>query len=108
MRNVRLWGMTSLAFIAVKPSKPLTMQHSLYCSLSRHQEERRYRVEERGKNCGERRNGGLAHGYTSDDTLPTVLEAVNNFVCEELRRMFCIKETKRQCVVQWQQAQLAK
>lgn len=44
-----------------------------------------------------------------DDTLPTVLGPVNKkCVCEMLWRMFCIKETKCQCVVQWQQAQLAK
>lgn len=44
----------------------------------------------------------------SDDTLPTVLGTVNKCVCEMLWRMFCTKETKCQCVVQWQQAQLAK
>lgn len=54
------------------------------------------------------RNGGLAQSNTSDDTLPTVLDGVNNCVCEDLWRMFCIKETKRQCVVQWQEAQPAK
>lgn len=43
-----------------------------------------------------------------DDTLPTVLGTVNKCVCKMLWRMFCIKETKRQCVVQWQEAQLAK
>lgn len=43
-----------------------------------------------------------------DDTLPTVLGTVNKCVCEMLWRMFCIKETKCQCVVQLQQAQLAK
>ena len=51
----------------------------------------------------EGRNGGLAHTQTSDDTLPTVLDVVNIrvcvCVCEELWRMFCIKETKCQCVV---------
>lgn len=44
----------------------------------------------------------------SDDTLPTVLGTVNKCVCEMLWRMFCTKETKCQCVVQWQPAQLAK
>lgn len=42
------------------------------------------------------------------DTLPTVLGTVNKCVCEMLWRVFCIKETKCQCVVQWQLAQLAK
>lgn len=42
---------------------------------------------------------------TSDDT-QRWMESIT--VCEDLRRMFCIKETKRQCVVQWQEAQLAK
>lgn len=61
----------------------------------------------RGKNCRARRNCGLAASYTSGDTLPTVLDTVNKCVCEMLWRMFCIKETKYQCEVQWQQAQLA-
>lgn len=38
--------------------------------------------------------------------LQSYAQSIN--VCEMLWRMFCIKEAKCQCVVQWQHAQLAK
>lgn len=96
--------MTSLVFGTATPSIYNAAEPLLLPIVA----QRGKAISSGGKNCGAGRNGGLAQSNTSDDTLPTVLDGVNNCVCEDLWRMFCIKETKRQCVVQWQEAQPAK
>lgn len=123
-----LWLCPQCVTLSVSKSrltaKPLMLHHSVDTQKERnessplwargHQGDRQYwlepqRLPKRKEKTAEHKDAVAWQAIKpSDDTLPTVLGTVNKCVCEMLWRMFSIQETKCQCVVLWQQAQLAK